>query len=76
MDELIAAIVKPLVNFPEDIQVSSENSEDGITYILTVNKEDMGKVIGKKGRIAGAIRTIVHAAGRAQHQDVQLSIRE
>lgn len=76
MDELIKSIVTPLVDFPEDINVSEEEKEDGTTYILTVNKEDMGKVIGKKGRIAGAIRTIVHAAGRVQHQDVQLSIRE
>ncbi len=76
MDELIRSIVSPLVQFPEDIEVASESEGRQTTYILTVNKEDMGKVIGKKGRIAGAIRTIVHAAGRAHHEDVQLSIRE
>ena len=76
MDELIRTIVSPLVQFPEDIEVSSEKEGRQTTYVLTVNKEDMGKVIGKKGRIAGAIRTIVHAAGRAHHEDVQLSIRE
>ncbi|MBM7644333.1 putative RNA-binding protein YlqC (UPF0109 family) [Scopulibacillus daqui] len=76
MDELIRTIVEPLVEFPEDIKVSREENERGLTYILSVNKEDMGKIIGKKGRIASAIRTIVHAAGRAHQQDVQLTIQE
>lgn len=76
MDELIKSIVSPLVDYPDDIHISSEKEGRQLTYILSVNKMDMGKVIGKKGRIAGAIRTIVHAAGRAHHEDVQLSIRE
>ncbi|MFC7392528.1 KH domain-containing protein [Scopulibacillus cellulosilyticus] len=76
MDELIRTIVEPLVDFPEDIKVTQEENERGFTYILSVNKKDMGKVIGKKGRIAGAIRTIVHAAGRAHQQEIQLTIQE
>ncbi|MGV3489631.1 MAG: KH domain-containing protein [Tuberibacillus sp.] len=76
MDELIKGIVEPFVDHPDDVQVVKEQNGDEITYVLTVNKADMGKVIGKKGRMASAIRTVVHAAGLAHHENATLSIRE
>ena len=76
MDELIRTIVTPFVDYPEDIQVTKEESGERTTYILSVNKEDMGKVIGKRGKTAQAIRHIVHAAGLAHHEQASLSIRD
>ncbi|HET6872119.1 MAG TPA: KH domain-containing protein [Sporolactobacillaceae bacterium] len=76
MDELIRTIVTPFVDHPEDIQVTKEQSGERTTYILSVNKEDMGKVIGKRGRTAQAIRHIVYAAGLAHHEQVSLSIQD
>ena len=76
MKELIETIVKPLVDFPEDVHVGVQEDENRITYQLTVNKTDMGKVIGKQGRVAKAIRTVVYAAGSSQQKKVFLEIGE
>ncbi|WP_054751535.1 KH domain-containing protein [Piscibacillus salipiscarius] len=62
MKALIETIVQPLVDYPEEVQVTVEETDEKIRYHLTVNENDVGKVIGKNGRIAKAIRTVVHAA--------------
>jgi uncharacterized protein len=61
MKNLIEAIVKPLVDFPEEVNIDVAEDENRITYKLVVHKEDVGKVIGKQGRVAKAIRTVVYA---------------
>ncbi|MGM0902025.1 KH domain-containing protein [Mesobacillus maritimus] len=76
MKELIETIVKPLVDFPEDVLVNVEEEDNRITYKLSVNKTDMGKVIGKQGRVAKAIRTVVYAAGSSQQKKIFLEIVE
>lgn len=76
MKELIETIVKPLVDFPEDVLVNVEEVDNRITYKLSVNKTDMGKVIGKQGRVAKAIRTVVYAAGSSQQKKIFLEIVE
>lgn len=77
MDELIKTIVEPFVDHPDDIHVTQERYDSGtIDYVLTVHKEDMGKVIGKHGRIATAVRTVVQAAGAAHQKNVNVAIRE
>lgn len=76
MKQLIEGIVKPLVDFPEDVQVNVNEEDQKITYQLTVNKTDMGKVIGKQGRVAKAIRTVVYAAGSSQQKKIFLEIGE
>lgn len=76
MKELIETIVKPLVDFPEDVRVDVLEDENRVTYQLTVNKTDMGKVIGKQGRVAKAIRTVVYAAGSSQQKKIFLEIGE
>lgn len=73
--DLIETIVKPLVDFPEEIQVSIREENRAVTYLLSVNKNDMGKVIGKQGRIAKAIRTVVYAAGTSQEKKIFLEIK-
>lgn len=76
MVNLIESIVKPLVDFPDDVHVTEETNGKLTNYSLSVNQEDMGKVIGKKGRIAQAIRTVVNAAGHANHERVHLTIND
>lgn len=67
MKQLIETIVKPLVDRPEDVRVEMDEQESRVTYKLSVNPEDMGKVIGKQGRVAKAIRTIVYSAAGSHH---------
>lgn len=79
MKELIETIVKPLVDFPEEVQVNVHEEDTRITYQLSVNKKDMGKVIGKQGRVAKALRTVVYAAASTssmQHKKTYLEIKE
>ncbi|MDQ0270255.1 KH domain-containing protein [Cytobacillus purgationiresistens] len=75
MKKLIETIVKPLVDFPEDIRVNVQEEDNTVTYLLSVNKSDMGKVIGKQGRVAKAIRTVVYAAGTSQEKKIFLEIK-
>lgn len=74
MKELIETIVKPLVDFPQDVHVKEEETDHTVTYHLSVHKDDMGKVIGKQGRVAKAIRTVVLAAGSNTKKRIQLEI--
>lgn len=62
MVELVKYIARSLVEKPEAVDVREVETEDSIVIELRVDPEDMGKVIGKQGRIAKAIRTIVKAA--------------
>ncbi|WP_059170120.1 KH domain-containing protein [Bacillus sp. FJAT-27445] len=76
MKQLIETIVKPLVDFPEDVHVNVVEEDQRVTYHLSVNKTDMGKVIGKQGRVAKAIRTVVYAAGASEQKKLFLEISE
>ena len=62
MKELVEIIAKSLVDHPEAVNVSQEETDSTITIVLKVADDDMGKVIGKQGRIAKSIRTVVKAA--------------
>ena len=74
MKELIAFIAKSLVDKPDEVEVE-EFDEDGTTvYELTVAEDDLGKVIGRQGRIARALRTIVRAGSARERRRVQLEI--
>ena len=62
MKELLETIARALVDYPEDVNVNEVEADKSLILELKVAKEDMGKVIGKQGRIAKAIRTVVKAA--------------
>lgn len=62
MDELVKYLAQSLVNNPEQVAVELKQGEDSTIIELKVAQEDMGKVIGKQGKIAKAIRKIVKAA--------------
>ena len=59
MKELIEYIARSIVNSPDDVVVTEEENEQGITFKLHVADDDKGRVIGKQGRIAEAMRTLV-----------------
>ncbi|MCM3003798.1 KH domain-containing protein [Priestia koreensis] len=63
MKSLLETIVKPLIDNPHELHVREVLEDHSVTYLVTVHPDDMGKVIGKQGRIAKAIRTVVYAAG-------------
>jgi predicted RNA-binding protein YlqC (UPF0109 family) len=67
MKQLIETIVKPLVDIPGDVRVVMDEHDNRVVYKLSVNPADMGKVIGKQGRVAKAIRTIVYSAAGNHH---------
>ena len=64
-------VVKQIVDNPDDVSVAVSESGDGIRLDVTVADGDMGRVIGRRGRVASAIRTVVRAAG---HDDDTTSI--
>ncbi len=74
MSELVEIIAKALVDNPEMIEVKEVQGEQSIIIELKVAPEDMGKVIGKQGRIAKAIRTVVKAAASKEHKRVMVEI--
>ncbi|MFC0014317.1 MULTISPECIES: KH domain-containing protein [Allobacillus] len=74
MKALIETIVLPLVDHPDQVEVTVEETNEKIRYHLTVHSDDVGKVIGKNGRIAKAIRTVVYAAGSDTNKRVYLDI--
>ena len=74
MQELVKVLAKALVENPDAVEVE-EAEEDGRTVLkLHVAQEDMGRVIGKQGRIAKAIRTIVKSAATRENKKVTVDI--
>ncbi|MDI6602251.1 MAG: KH domain-containing protein [Thermoanaerobacteraceae bacterium] len=74
MSELVEIIAKALVDNPDKVEVKEVEGEQSIIIELKVAPEDMGKVIGKQGRIAKAIRTVVKAAASKEHKRVMVEI--
>lgn len=74
MKELIEVIAKALVDKPEDVKVKEIEGDKSVIYELTVAPEDMGKVIGKQGRIARSIRTVVKSAAAKTNKKVIMEI--
>ena len=75
MKELIETIAKALVDKPELVIVKESETEEGILLELSVDETDMGKVIGKSGKIAKAIRNVVKAAAKGNDKKVVFEIR-
>ena len=75
MKELVEVIAKSLVDHPEQVEVIETSKDDAICVELKVAQEDMGKVIGKQGRIAKSIRTVVKAAASKGDKKVIVDIK-
>ena len=74
MKEIVEVIAKALVDRPEAVEVSEEEQERATLLRLHVAEDDMGKVIGKQGRIAKAMRTLVKAAATREEKKVSVEI--
>jgi len=74
MKELLIYIAKSLVEYPDEVVVSEETREDATVLSLHVAESDMGKVIGKQGKIAKAIRSVMKAAAGKENTKVIVDI--
>jgi len=74
MKELIEYIAKSIVTKPEEVVVTEERGSDGVHLKLRVAQEDMGRVIGKQGRVAQAMRTLLRVMAVKQGTRVDLEI--
>jgi len=74
MKELVEYIAKSIVNAPDDVVVTEEESEEGLTLKLQVNDEDKGRIIGKQGRVAQAMRTLLRVKAAKAGTRVNLEI--
>lgn len=74
MQELIAFIAKSLVDKPDDVQVTVTEEDDTVLVDLVVAKDDLGKVIGKQGRTARAMRSLLAAAAGKEDKKSRLNI--
>ena len=74
MRELVEVIAKSLVDYPDEVVVTQNETEEAIVIELRVAQSDMGKVIGKQGRIAKAIRAVVKAAASKVEKKVIVEI--
>lgn len=75
MKELVEVIAKALVEHPDEVVVTEERERDNVLITLHVAQTDMGKVIGKQGRIARAIRAVVKAASVRDNLKVDVDIK-
>jgi len=74
MKELVEYIAKSIVDAPDDVKVEEESSDEGLTLKLQVADDDKGRVIGKQGRIAEAIRTLLRVKAAKASTKVRLEI--
>jgi predicted RNA-binding protein YlqC (UPF0109 family) len=74
MRELVEIIAKALVDHPDKVEIKTMEDNKSTVLELTVAPEDMGKVIGKQGRIAKAIRTVVKAAATKEGKKISVEI--
>lgn len=74
--EFLEFIVKGLVGFPDEVKVTRSVDEMGVLLTLDINKDDMGKVIGRSGNTAKAIRTLLRIVGMKNNARVNLKINE
>jgi hypothetical protein len=76
MKELVAVIAKALVDHPDDVKVETVDGPQATIVELRVHREDLGKVIGRQGRTAKAMRTLLGASGMKLHKRFTLEILE
>ena len=76
MRELVEYLTRALVEHPDEVQVDEVASEDDVVLEIRVAEDDLGRVIGRSGRVANAIRTVAKAAGARDGRRVMVEILE
>lgn len=74
MKEFLEYVARSLVDKPDAVQVEVEEDEEEVSLVLTVDQEDMGRVIGRDGRIANAIRSLLRVMGTRDGRHVEMEI--
>jgi predicted RNA-binding protein YlqC (UPF0109 family) len=74
MKELVEFIVKAIVNKPDEVVITEEQSDGGVLLKLQVDSEDMGRVIGKQGRVVQAMRTLLRVMAAKEGTRVELVV--
>jgi len=74
--QLLESIVRELVDFPDEIRIESTSDEMGVLLTIFLNSEDVGKVIGREGNTAKAIRTLLRIVGIKEKARINLKIAE
>jgi uncharacterized protein len=74
VEDFVAYLARSLVDNPDEVTVTRTERDGAAVLELRVASEDVGKVIGRQGRIARALRTVVRASGAHRHERVQLEI--
>ncbi len=74
LDQLVRYLVTSLVDHPDDVSIEVKHEGEDTTYEVSMHEEDVGKVIGRQGRVIKAIRTLVRSAGGVDgaHIDVEI----
>ena len=72
MKETLETIIKSLVEFPEQVEIGEASAEKSVIYEVKVAQTDMGKVIGREGKIAAAIRTVMKALAAKEQKKVSV----
>ena len=76
MKDILLAIVKALVDNPDDVEISENDDNGFVTLGIKVNPEDMGKIIGKEGKVIRSIRNVMKIPAMKQGKKVQISLAE
>lgn len=76
LEKILRDIAAAIVDHPDDVTVTSEENGDEVTLTLAVHADDMGMVIGRHGRIAKAIRSVMKAAGSTCNKKVNVDIQD
>lgn len=71
---LVDCVVRPLVDYEDDLEITSREEDGAVLIEISVNEEDTGKVIGRQGRVIKAIRTLVRAAASRNDMRVEVEI--
>lgn len=74
MKEFLEYVARSLVDKPDAVQVVVEEDDEEVSLVLTVDQEDMGRVIGRDGRIANAIRSLLRVMGTRDGRHVEMEI--
>lgn len=75
MKEFLELLIKNLVEFPEQASIAESESSEGVELMVTVAKEDLGRIIGKNGRVIKAIRVLVRNMASRDRKNVNVQIQ-
>ncbi|MBI4080843.1 MAG: KH domain-containing protein [Candidatus Levybacteria bacterium] len=76
MKDTLLYIVQSIVDFPDDVTLDEQEEEGVVQFSLSVNKEDMGKVIGKEGKVIRSIRNVMKIQAMKQNKRINISLVE